>query len=43
MLRILVFGLLVVLLLSACGSSASTQQATDAQSRPDVTVYKSPT
>ena len=43
MLRIVALGLLAVLLLAACGTSASDLQVTDAQGQPVVTVFKAPT
>jgi uncharacterized lipoprotein YajG len=41
--KILVFGLLAVVLLSACAAPAADQQVTDEEGSPIITVYKSPT
>ena len=41
--RVLVFSLLLVLVLAACGAPASSRPEANQQQLPVVTVYKSPT
>jgi ABC-type glycerol-3-phosphate transport system substrate-binding protein len=43
MLRILILGLLILVLLTACGAPAPGAQTTDQQSQPVVTIFKAPT
>ena len=43
MLRSLIFGLLILVLLTACGAPAPDEQTTDPPSQSVVTIFKPPT
>jgi hypothetical protein len=43
MLRSLIVGLLILVLLTACGAPAPDEQTTAQQSQPTVTIFKPPT